>query len=306
MEKPVLLVLAAGMGSRYGGLKQIDPVGPDGEVIIDYSLYDAKKAGFEKVVFLIKHEIEDDFKAAIGRRMEKNMEVAYAFQQLDMLPAGFNVPEGRVKPWGTTHAVLCAKEQLHGPFAVINADDYYGPAAFKTLYDFLTSDRSGEKHHYAMVGYRVENTVTDKGSVTRGVCEADSEGFLTGIAERSGVEKTASGARYANADGSGHTELPVGTLVSMNFWGFDESFVQSAEAGFPAFLEKGLAENPEKCEYLLPSSIDAMIHSGAADVKVLQSPDRWWGVTYKEDKPGVAAALSKKHTDGLYPTPLWP
>ena len=306
MQKPVLLVLAAGMGSRYGGLKQIDPVGPNGEVIIDYSLYDAKRAGFEKVVFLIKHEIEADFKAAIGARMEKNIEVAYAFQQLDMLPAGFSVPEGRVKPWGTTHAVLCAKEHLHGPFAVINADDYYGPAAFKTLYGFLTEARGGAKHHYAMVGYRVENTVTDKGSVTRGVCGADAEGFLSGIVERTGVEKTATGARYQKADGSGYTELPAGTLVSMNFWGFDESFVQSAEAGFPAFLEKGLAENPEKCEYLLPSSVDEMIRTGRADVKVLQSPDRWWGVTYKEDKPGVVAALAQKHAEGLYPTPLWP
>ncbi|MDL2254415.1 NTP transferase domain-containing protein [Ruminococcaceae bacterium OttesenSCG-928-I18] len=305
MKKPVLVVLAAGMGSRYGGLKQIDPVGPNGEVIIDYSLYDAKKAGFEKVVFIIKHEIEKDFKEVIGNRMEKNMQVAYAYQQLDKLPAGFSVPEGREKPFGTSHALLCAKGEIDGPFAVINADDYYGPAAYRTLYDFFAQNHGGGKNHYAMVGYHVENTVTEHGSVTRGVCKADHGGFLTEIVETSGIEKTPEGAR---APGEGeHTwvQLAKGTLVSMNFWGFDESFLRALEEGFPAFLREELPKNPMKAEYLLPASVDREIRKGAADVKVLSSSDRWWGVTYKEDKPGVMAALAEKHAQGQYPTPLW-
>ena len=305
MKKPVLVVLAAGMGSRYGGLKQIDPVGPNGEVIIDYSLYDAKKAGFEKVVFIIKHEIEKDFKEVIGNRMEKNMQVAYAYQQLDKLPAGFAVPQGREKPFGTSHALLCAKEEIDGPFAVINSDDYYGPSAYKTIYDFLSQGHGGGKNHYAMVGYHVENTVTEHGSVTRGVCKADADGFLTEIVETSGIEKAPEGARAPGPDGKSWVPLEKGTLVSMNFWGFDESFLSAIEAGFPAFLEENLPKNPQKCEYLLPASVDAEIRKSAADVKVLSSADRWWGVTYKEDKPGVMDALRKKQEEGQYPTPLW-
>ncbi len=304
MEKPALVVLAAGMGSRYGGLKQIDPVGPNGELIIDYSLYDAKRAGYEKVIFIIKHEIEADFKAAIGKRMEKNMEVVYAFQQLDKLPAGFTVPEGRVKPWGTSHALLCAKEFIDGPVTVINADDYYGPEAFKTLHGFLTAPHGAEKDHYAMVGYRVENTVTQHGSVTRGVCKADANGFLTHIVETDGIEETQTGAR-APATGGGWQDLPAGTLVSMNFWGFTPGFLNALEAGFPAFLEENLPKNPQKCEYLLPTMVDTLIRAGKADVQVLESPGRWWGVTYQEDKPGVAAAMAQKHQSGQYPSPLW-
>ncbi len=305
MNKPILVVLAAGMGSRYGGLKQIDPVGPNKELIIDYSLYDAKQAGFETVVFIIKHEIEEDFKAAIGDRVSRYMHVEYAFQQLEKLPQGFSVPQDRVKPFGTSHALLCAKEFINGPIAVINADDYYGPDAFKTLYNFLTQPHDTDKHHYAMVGYRVENTVTEHGSVTRGVCKADANGFLQHIEETHDIEKTQSGARAPGEKDGVWNELAAGTLVSMNFWGFDESFMHEVETGFPAFLSENLPTNPLKCEYLLPSSVQALIENGKADVKVLSSADRWWGVTYQEDKPGVMQALAQKHESGQYPTPLW-
>lgn len=306
MQKPVLVVLAAGMGSRYGGLKQIDPVGPDGEVIIDYSIYDAVQAGFEKVVFIIKHEIEKDFKEVIGSRISKDVEVAYAFQEIDMLPQGFSVPEGRKKPWGTTHAVLAAKDLIDGPFAVINADDYYGPGAFKTIYNFLTTPQPADgKQHFAMVGYQVENTVTDEGSVARGVCQSDANGYLVEIQERLRIEKTESGARFTEDDGNSWTNLPAGTLVSMNFWGFTKDFITMAEQDFPNFLNTNLPVNPEKAEFLLPFSVDTMIKAGQADVKVLGSPDKWYGVTYKGDKPGVMAALAEKHANGQYPTPLW-
>ncbi len=306
MKNPILVVLAAGMGSRYGGLKQIEPVGPNKELIIDYSLYDAKQAGFEKVVFIIKKEIEEDFKKAIGNRVENHIKVEYAFQQLDMLPSGFSVPQGRIKPFGTSHALLCAKNCIDGPFAVINADDYYGPKAFTTLYQFLTTPKNtDDKNHYAMVGYRVDNTVTEHGSVTRGVCQANENGFLHNIVETSSIEKTKTGIQAPNEiDGMMQT-LAGDTLVSMNFWGFDESFLHALELEFPAFLSENLPKNPEKCEYLLPSSVQALIQNGTADVKVLSSQDRWWGVTYQEDKLGVVNALHEKHKRGQYPSPLW-
>jgi NDP-sugar pyrophosphorylase family protein len=306
MKKPVLVVLAAGMGSRYGGLKQIDPVGPDGELIIDYSVYDAAAAGFEKVVFIIKREIEEPFKEAVGRRMERNIEVAYAYQQLDMLPEGFSPPEGRQKPWGTAHALLAAKSLIDGPFAVINADDYYGPEAYRLIYGFLTAPPpKDDKNHFAMVGYLVENTVTRHGTVARGVCAADGGGYLRSIVERLQVAKTEDGGRYSQDDGKTWTNLPAGTLVSMNFWGFNELFLAGAEAAFPAFLRQNLPAAPLKCEYLLPGSVDAMIRAGQADVKVLRSGDVWYGVTYKEDKAAVQAAMQAKHESGQYPTPLW-
>lgn len=306
MEKPVLVVMAAGMGSRYGGLKQIDPVGPNGEVIIDYSIYDAVKAGFEKVIFIIKHEIEKEFHEAIGDRISKQIQVEYAFQDINNLPQGYTVPQGRTKPWGTTHAIMSISKLVKGPFAAINADDYYGPHAYKTLYDFLSAPKPQDgKAHYAMVSYHVENTVTDNGTVARGISQADENGFLTAIVERLKVEKTKTGARFTEDDGKNWTDLPAGTLVSMNFWGLDTSFIEAGEARFPAFLDENIPQNPEKCEYLLPYTVDTLIKAGEADVKVLSSTDRWYGVTYKEDKPGVMQAIAQKHAEGLYPTPLW-
>ncbi len=306
MSKPVLAIMAAGMGSRYGGLKQMDPVGPGGEVIIDYSLYDAKKAGFDKAVFIIKRAIEKDFREIIGKRVEQHIDVEYAFQELDQLPAGFEVPQGREKPWGTAHALLAAKHVINGPFAAINADDYYGPQAFKEIYNFLAAPQKADgRQHYAMVGYRIENTVTSHGTVARGVCVEDSEGYLTGIAERLKIEKTASGARFTEDDGQSWTDIAAGTPVSMNFWGFGKDFLQLAQDNFAEFLQQGLKENPMKCEYLLPNYVNQLMQASVADVKVLQSGDVWHGVTYKEDKPAVVQALAQKHKDGEYPTPLW-
>lgn len=306
MEKPVLVVLAAGMGSRYGGLKQIDPVGPNGEVIIDYSICDAKNAGFEKVVFIIKRELEADFRQQIGARMEKGgMQVEYAFQDL-VLPEGFAVPQGRVKPFGTTHAVLSAKDKINGPFAVINADDYYGPEAYKVLYNFMQSPKPQDgKAHYAMVGYLIENTVTNSGTVARGVCQKNGQNYLSGIVERTKVEKTKTGARFTENDGQSWTDLPAGTLVSMNFWGFSQDFLEHAQRDFPNFLRENLPKNPLKCEALLPNYVGQLVASGAADVKVLASGDVWHGVTYQEDKPMVMQALKEKHLQGLYKNPIW-
>ena len=305
MKKPVLIVMAAGMGSRYGGLKQIDPVGPNGEVILDYSVYDAMRAGFEEVVFIIKHAIEKDFKEVVGARLEKQLKVHYAFQELDDLPKGYTVPEGRVKPWGTSHAIRAARNIVDGPFAVINADDYYGPEAFQVVYDYLTSTQDDDKYRYAMVGYYVKNTVTDAGTVARGVCEYDENGYLTTVVERTKIEKVGENARFTEDDGASWTDLAGDTLVSMNFWGFTRSMIDEIDAGLPAFLDKAITENPMKGEYLLPTVVNDLLHAEKATVKVLYSRDKWHGVTYKEDRPGVVASLKQKHEEGLYPTPMW-
>ena len=305
MNKPVLVVMAAGMGSRYGGMKQIDPVGPNGEVIIDYSIYDARRAGFETVVFVIKHEIEDAFKAAIGDRMSKIMDVKYAFQQLDNLPEGFTVPEGREKPWGTCHAILSAKDVIDGPFAVINADDYYGPEAFKVMYDYLSTHEDGTVYDYCMVSYLLKNTVSENGSVARGVCVPDSNGCLANVTERTRIETFEDGKIRYTEDGEQWVELPGETPVSMNLWGFSKSFLVEAEQRFAAWLKENVPNNPMKCEYFLPLVVSALIDEGKATVKVLQSTDKWYGVTYKEDKPVVVAAIQKKISDGVYPENLW-
>ena len=302
MEKPVLVVLAAGMGSRYGGLKQIEPIGPNGEIIIDYSVYDAIQAGFEKIIFIIKKEIEDDFKQAIGNRLQSKIKVEYVFQELSQLPKGYSIPQDRVKPWGTAQAVLAVKPVVKGPFAVINADDYYGASAFKTIYQFLSE--LNEDTLYGMVGYRAENTVTENGTVTRGVCQADDASYLTDIVERMNIEKSGGGARYTEDEGKTWVELPQGTLVSMNFWGFTPSFLEACEKNFPAFLDENLADNPMKCEYLLPSEVDKLIKSGKARVNVMQSSDIWHGITYKEDKADVAEALKALHQQGKYPNSI--
>ncbi len=300
MKKPTLVIMAAGMGSRYGGLKQIDPVDSQGHIIIDFSIYDAVKAGFEKIVFVIKKENEQDFRETVGKRAEKMAEVHYVFQELTRLPEGFQVPEGRVKPWGTGHAVLCCKDVIDGPFMVINADDYYGRSAYRLMYDFLTSHEDDEKYRYAMMGYILENTLTENGSVARGVCTADENGYLTGITERTRIERKDGKVVYTE-DGSSYTGLAPDSLVSMNMWGFSQSFLTELEKGFPAFLEQGLEENPMKCEYFLPSAVSGLIDEGKATVTVLRSADKWYGVTYKEDKARVAAAVKAMEEQGLYP-----
>lgn len=303
-KKPVLVVLAAGMGSRYGGLKQIDPVGSHGEAILDYSIYDAHQAGFDTVVIIIKEAIRKDFMETVGKRLEKApVEIRYAYQELENLPEGFSVPEGRTKPWGTGHAVLCAAEAIDGaPFAVINADDYYGKSGFRTIYDHLSASR--DEHDYCMVGYSLEKTVTDNGSVARGVCQTCPEGYLTEITERTRIEKYEGGIHYTE-DGENWVDLPPQTIVSMNLWGFMPGFLPEAQARFTTFLKASLPGNPQKCEYYLPSPISQLVHEGKARVKVLTSPDQWFGVTYAADKPVVVAALKRMAEEGKYPDGLW-
>ena len=305
MKKPVLVIMAAGMGSRYGGLKQIDPVDEHGHMIIDFSLYDAKQAGFEKVVFIIKKENEEIFKEVIGSRIAEYMEVAYVFQDLQNIPEGFIVPEGRVKPWGTGHAVLSCIDIVDGPFAVINADDYYGRKAFQVIYDYLASHEDDDKYRYTMVGYRLENTVTDNGHVARGICTTNEAGELIAIHERTRIEKHADGIAYTEDEGATWTTVPGNTLVSMNMWGFTESILKELQKHFPAFLEKGIKENPLKCEYFLPEVVSGLLADGKATVAVLSSADKWYGVTYKEDKPVVVAAIRSMKDNGIYPEKLW-
>jgi hypothetical protein len=306
VDRPVLVILAAGIGSRYGGLKQIDAVGANGELLIDYSVYDAVRAGFRKVIFIIKREIADDFRCVVGLRMKKYVDVELAWQELDQLPSGYRVPEGRTKPWGTAQALFSAKGMIGGPFAVINADDYYGPSAFGTIFDWLTVPRTHEdKLRLAMVGYRIENTVPDSGIVTRGICEADASGYLASIAERKMVEKTAAGARFSEDGGKTWFDIPAGTLVSMNFWGLCEEFVEQSERDFPKFLDENMPSNPMKCEYILPTEVGSLLVRGRADVEVLESGEIWHGITYKGDRDSVIREISKKHEMGAYPTPLW-
>ena len=306
MKKPVLVVMAAGMGSRYGGLKQVDPVGSHGQLIIDYSIYDARRAGFETVVFVIKHEIEDVFKKAIGDRLSKIINVKYAYQQLDDLPEGYSVPEGRVKPWGTCHAVLAAREVVDGPFAVINSDDYYGPEAYKEIYNYLsTHDDTPDTYEFAMVGYLLGNTVTEHGTVARGICTEDKDNYLVKVVERTKIEKKGEDARFTEDDGKTWTDVPGNTIVSMNMWGFTGGFMGEAKKRFAAFLDKALAEDPMKGEYFLPSVVSQLLDEKRARVKVLRSTDKWYGVTYKEDKPVVVQAIADKTAAGLYPDNLW-
>ena len=307
-KKPVLVVMAAGMGSRYGGLKQIDPVGCCGEAILDYSLYDAHEAGFETAVIIIKKAIEKDFMETVGKRLEKcPMEIRCAFQEQDkLLPKGDSVPAERgAKPWGTSHAVLCAKNEIgDAPFAVINADDYYGKSAYKTIYNALCNVHDGEKYDYCMVGYYLGNTVTDNGSVARGVCDTDENGYLTNIVERLRIEKYQGGIHFTE-DGETWEDLTADTLVSMNMFGFTPSLLSELEARFPAFLANEVPLNPAKKEFLLPTTVNCLLHEGKATIKVLSSADKWYGVTYAADKPHVVAAIREKTEQGLYPNGLW-
>lgn len=305
MKKPVLVIMAAGMGSRYGGLKQIDPIDEQGHIIVDFSIFDAKRAGFEKVVFIIKRQDEADFRAAIGNRMEKIIDVAYAYQELDNLPPGYRVPDGRVKPWGTAHAILSAADLIDGPFAVINADDYYGVEAFQKIYDYLSAHEDGAVYSYAMVGYRLENTVTENGHVARGICTVDGSGFLSGIEERTRIEQHKNKIVFSEDNGSSWEELAPDTVVSMNMWGFTRSILPEMKKRFSAFLDEGLKTNPLKCEYFLPSVVGELLAEGRATAAVLTSSDKWYGVTYKEDKPTVMAAIRRLKDSGVYPQNLW-
>lgn len=303
-KKPVLVIMAAGMGSRYGGLKQIDPIDDQGHIIIDFSIYDAIRAGFKKLVFIIKHEIEADFREVIGDRISKFVEVEYVYQDLKRLPEGFTPPEGRIKPWGTSHAILSCLGVVDGPFAVINADDYYGANAFKVLYNYLEKEPKSA-YDYTMVGYILENTITENGHVARGVCTVGEDGFLSDINERTHIEKFPDHVAYTEDDGATWVTIPEGSPVSMNMWGFQPSILKELDDRFAAFLEANLEKNPMKCEYFLPTVVGELLAEGTATVQVLHSSDKWYGVTYKEDKQTVVDAVAKLKAEGIYPTNLW-
>ena len=302
MPSPTLVIMAAGMGSRFGGPKQTTPVDDAGHFILHYSLFDAYRAGFRRVIFIVKPGSEAEFREAVGDGAAERMELRFAPQALDALPEGFTVPEGRVKPWGTAHAVLCAAPQIDGPFAVINADDYYGVTAFQVLYDFLAADRPASE--YAMVGFRLRNTVTEFGSVARGVCDVKG-GMLRGVTERTKIEKRGDDAAFTEDDGASWTELAGDTLVSMNFWGFSQLYLRELERRFPAFLTESIPVNPLKCEYFVPSIVNAQLQEGTATIRVLDTPDAWHGVTYPQDLPAVKDALKALTDSGLYPGGFW-
>lgn len=300
MQEPTLVILAAGMGSRFGGLKQITPVDEHGHAIIDFSLFDAYRAGFRRVAFIIKHEIEADFKAVVGRRAEKYFDVRYVYQQIENLPEGYSVPEGRTKPWGTGHAVLCTAQAVDGPFAVINADDFYGRTAYTALYDYLTGERPENEH--AMVAYQLKKTVTESGSVARGICRVE-DGFLTDVVERTRIEKRGSDAAYTE-DGENWLPLSGELPVSMNCWAFSHSMMDELIKRFPAWLDENVPKNPMKCEYFLPSVANALIKDGEGSVRVLNCHETWYGVTYKEDLQSFKDAMKRMRTEGIYPEAL--
>ena len=301
MSKPTLVIMAAGMGSRYGGLKQIDPVDAQGHIIMDFSIYDAMAAGFEKVVFIIKKANEQVFKESIGNRVSEKVQVEYVYQELEKVPEGFAVPEGREKPFGTGHAILCCKDVLDGPFVVINADDYYGKHAYQAIYDYLMNHQDDEKYRYAMVGYALRNTLTEHGHVARGICKTDAQGFLEEIVERTHIEKRGEGAAFTEDDGNTWTEVSADSIVSMNMWGFSKSLLEELEIGFRDFLENELPKNPLKAEYFLPTAVGKLLKEEKASVRVLTSQDKWYGVTYKEDKKMVVDAIAGLKEQGLYP-----
>ena len=304
-KEPILVIMAAGMGSRYGGLKQIDPLNSEGDLIIDFSVFDAVRAGFKKVIFVIKEEMEEDFRERIGDKIKSYIQVEYVHQRIDYLPAGYGVPKGRVKPWGTGHAILSCLDVINQPFAVINADDYYGISSFIEIYNFLSGCSMTNRGHHVMVGYILENTLTDYGHVARGVCEIDKNGMLLNINERTYIEKKDSYTAYTEDKGTNWVTIPEGSTVSMNMWGFDESILEELKKGFLKFLDIELVNNPLQCEYFLPNLVGELIGEGKADVKVLKSKERWYGVTYKEDKAVVTAAIEAMKQAGKYPRFLW-
>lgn len=301
MNNPALVIMAAGMGSRFGGPKQIMPIDDMGQIIIDYSLYDAWRAGFRKVVFIIKEEMEQDFRERIGDKVSDFFEVCYVHQSLDQLPEGYQVPEGRVKPWGTGHAIACAAKVIHEPFAVINADDYYGTSAFAEIYRFLAEERPDSEH--AMVGYQLRNTVTEFGSVARGICTLN-DGYLSDIVERTHIEKRGDDAAFTE-DGETFYPLPGDTIVSMNLWGFGMKLMEELWARFPAFLDQAIKTNPLKAEYFLPTVANAQIQEGLGTVRVLKTDAVWHGMTYRQDLETVRAAVAKLRKEGVYPDNLW-
>ena len=305
MKNTTLVIMAAGIGSRFGGgIKQLEPMGPNGEIIMDYSIYDAREAGFNKVVCIIRKDIEEDFKEIIGRRIEKVMDVEYVFQSLDDLPEGFSVPADRKKPWGTGQAVLCCKGVVNEPFAVINADDYYGKEGFKKVHDYLVSESSADvEYDMCMAGFILKNTLSENGTVTRGVCVVNENDYLTKVVETGGLQLNAEGKMDHEDNGYDMVITPE-QHVSMNMWGFPPAFLNELEAGFVDFLSN-ISENEVKQEYLLPAIVDQMIQCGKATVKVLETQDKWFGVTYKEDKEGVVASIKKLIADGVYPADLW-
>ena len=305
MKNTTLVIMAAGIGSRFGGgIKQLEPMGPNGEIIMDYSIYDAKEAGFNKVVCIIRKDIEEDFKEIIGRRIEKVMDVEYVFQSLDDIPEGFSVPADRSKPWGTGQAVLCCKGVVNEPFAVINADDYYGKEGFKKVHDYLVSEHTADvAYDMCMAGFILKNTLSENGAVTRGVCVVGENDYLAKVVETGGLQLNAEGKMDHEDNGYDMVITPE-QHVSMNMWGFPPAFLDELEAGFVDFLS-GISENEVKQEYLLPAVVDQMIQSGKASVKVLETQDKWFGVTYKEDKEGVVASIKKLIADGVYPANLW-
>ncbi len=305
MKKPTLVIMAAGMGNRYGGLKQIDPVDEQGHIIMDFSIYDAVKAGFGKVIFVIRRENAADFREAVGDRVSRMIPTAYAYQDLDALPEGYEVPEGRVKPWGTGHAVLCCKDEIDGPFAVINADDYYGAEAFRLAARFLgAAEENADADapmQFMMVGYELQRTITENGFVSRGICETDEDGYLKGIQERVRIEQHPDGIAFTEDRGETWEKLDPEATVSMNMWGFTRDFLPELEARFIPFLDKGLRERPVKCEYFLPFVVDELLQEGKAVVKVEKTKEQWYGVTYREDRPVVVEAVRKLKENGNYP-----
>lgn len=305
MNKPVLVIMAAGMGSRYGGLKQIDPVDDEGDKIIDFSIFDAKRAGFEKVIFIIKRENENDFRTAIGDKVAEAIDVEYVYQELSDIPEGCSVPADRVKPYGTAHAVLSCRKLIDGPFAVINSDDFYGRETFQLIYDELVRVKQNDnKQHYCMVGFKLGNTLTENGSVSRGICSVDSNGNLEDIIERTKIIKTEDGAAYTE-DGEHFTPISVDSITSMNIWGFTKEFMAELEKAFDRFFKEELPANPLKGECYLPFVVNDLLKAGKADAKVLTTNDAWFGVTYQEDKPFVKASVKALKDIGEYPKELW-
>lgn len=300
--QPTLVVMAAGVGSRFGGLKQIEPVGPAGEIMLDYSVFDAVRAGFGKVVFIIRHEIEKDFKAVIGANFKDKIEVAYVFQEKEsFLPPGYTVPPERQKPWGTGHAILCCQGAVQEPFGVINADDFYGAASYQVLADYLKS-QTIQSHNYALVGFALANTLSDHGHVTRGICEVDSDQMLKSVKERFKIEKTVAGARFEDENGEWH-DLQGNEIASMNMFGFTPTIFSELSRKFPAFLDSARCQ--PKAEFLMPAIADELIREKQADVRVLSTTEKWFGVTYKEDKPIVSAGIRQLVEQGIYPARLW-